>query len=308
MILCCGEALIDMLPRETAAGESAFAPYPGGAVFNTAIALGRLGAEAGFFYGLAQDLFGDMLATSLAESGVDASLCPRVARPSTLAFVQLVDGQARYAFYDENTAGRMLETADLPALPATTDALFFGGISLVVEPVGHAMETLMLREAGARAVMIDPNIRPGFIKDEAATRARIARMIAAADIVKLSDEDLVWLEGSGEIGALARGLLAKGPRLVCITEGAKGAHGFSAEHEVFVPAQKVTVADTVGAGDTFNAGVLAALDQAGKLSKPALAGLDADTIRAALSLGVRAAAVTVSRAGANPPWAAELAA
>ena len=128
-----------------------------------------------------------------------------------------------------------------------------------------------------------------------------------ADIVKLSDEDLSWLEGPGEIAALARGLLARGPKAVFVTEGAKGAHGFTAGHAAFVPAQKVTVADTVGAGDTFNAGVLAALDRAGVLSRDGLARLGEADLVAALDLGVRAAAVTVSRAGANPPWAHEIA-
>ena len=145
MILCCGEALIDMLPRQTALGEAAFAPHAGGAVFNTAIALGRLGASAGFFSGIAEDFMGQMLADTLQASNVDTSLVKRSARPSTLAFVQLVDGQARYAFYDVGTAGRMLSTDDLPTLPSSVAALFFGGISLAGEPCGTAYETLMLR-------------------------------------------------------------------------------------------------------------------------------------------------------------------
>jgi len=307
MILSCGEALIDMLPRESTAGEAAFAPYAGGAVFNTAIALGRLGSDAGFLSGISTDLFGDVLTETLAASRVDASLALRSERPTTLAFVKLVDGHASYAFYDENTAGRMLEPADMPAIPAKVAALFFGGISLVVEPCGGAYEALMLREAPSRVTMIDPNIRPGFIRDEAAYRARLNRMIAAADIVKVSDEDLRWLEGPGEIEALARGLLARGPKLVFVTEGAVGAHGFSATEAIFVPAQKVVVVDTVGAGDTFNAGVLAALDRAGTLSKAAVAAADGAVLEACLRLGVTTAAITVSRAGANPPWAEELA-
>lgn len=306
MILCCGEALIDMLPRQTASGEAAFAPHAGGAVFNTAIALGRLGASAGFFSGIAEDFLGQMLADTLQASNVDTSLVKRSARPSTLAFVQLVGGQARYAFYDVGTAGRMLSTDDLPALPPSVTALFFGGISLAGEPCGTAYESLMLREAGRRVTMIDPNIRPGFITDEAAYRTRLARMIGAADIVKLSDEDLRWLKGPGAIEPLARDLLARGPKLVLITEGARGAHGFSAGHSTFSPARKVVVADTVGAGDTFNAGVLAALAPDGVLTKTALDALSVDQLAAALDMGVAAAAVTVSRPGANPPWAAEL--
>jgi fructokinase len=305
MILCAGEALIDMLPRQTAAGEAAFAPYAGGAVFNTAIALGRLGAPAGFFTGLSHDLFGEMLAGALAASKV-TSLAHRSDRPTTLAFVTLTDGHAKYAFYDENTAGRMLTPGDLPKLPREVKAVFLGGISLVAEPCGTAYEALMAREAPARVTMIDPNIRPGFIRDERAYRARIGRMMAMADIVKLSDEDLRWLLGKGEIGALSGEVLRMGPKLVCITEGAAGARGFTARGEVRVEGERVEVADTVGAGDTFNAGVLAALDRAGALGKAALSALSDDTIRAALSLGCRAAAVTVSRAGANPPWSHEL--
>ncbi len=306
MILSCGEALIDMLPRRTEAGEDAFAPYPGGAVFNTAIAIGRLGARSGFFSGLSTDLFGRMLTEALDASKVDSGLAVRSARPTTLAFVTLTDGQARYAFYDEMTAGRMLSPDHLPALPDTVEALFFGGISLVGEPCGAAYEALMAREAAARATMIDPNVRPDFITDEAAYRGRIARMVALADIVKLSDEDLRWLEGPGEIADLANAVLERGPKAVFVTEGAIGAHAVTARDRRFAPARKVAVADTVGAGDTFNAGVLAALHRAGQLSKPALAELAPGALDAALALGCAAAAVTVSRAGANPPWSEEI--
>ncbi len=306
MILCCGEALIDMLPRRTVAREAAFAPYPGGAVFNTAIALGRLGAPTGFFSGISSDLFGQMLTAALADAGVDYGLAVIADRPTTLAFVRLEAGQARYAFYDENTAGRMLSADDLPDLPDSVDAIFFGGISLMVEPCATVYEQLMARESAARVTMIDPNIRAAFISDPRVYRARLDRLIALADIVKLSDEDLSWLEGDGEVAALARGLLAKGPSLVLITEGAAGARAFSAGDEVFVPAERVEVTDTVGAGDTFNAGILAALHRAGRLSKAALAGIDAAAMETALRLGIRAAAVTVARAGANPPWSKEL--
>lgn len=307
MILSCGEALIDMLPRQSTAGEAAFAPYAGGSVFNTAIALGRLGAPAGFLSGISTDLFGDVLLETLAASKVDASLSIRSDRPTTLAFVKLVDGHASYAFYDENTAGRMLTPADMPAIPDRVQAMFFGGISLPVDPCGGAYEALMLREAPHRVTMLDPNIRPGFIRDEAAYRARLARMMAVADIVKLSDEDLRWLEGPGEIAAQAHRLLARGPRLVLVTEGAAGAHAFTGELSLFEPARRVEVIDTVGAGDTFNAGVLAALVRAGRLTKSAVAEADAALITACLRLGIAAAAITVSRAGANPPWAEELA-
>jgi fructokinase len=307
MILSCGEALIDMLPRETAAGEAAFVPYAGGAVFNTAIALGRLGAPSGFFTGLSTDLFGQVLDQTLAASNVDTALCARSARPTTLAFVRLVNGQASYAFYDENTAGRLLSQADLPDLPDTVQTLFFGGICLVHDPAASTYEAFQARAAAAgRVTMIDPNVRPGFILDEPAYRARISRMIGRADIVKLSDEDLHWLYGAGDPGDLARAILSQGPKVVFITEGARGARAITATQDRFVAAARVTVADTVGAGDTFNAGVLAALHRAGSLTGPALAAIADNTLDAALSLGTRAAAITVSRPGANPPWAHEL--
>ena len=307
MILSCGEALIDMLPRTSTLGEAAFAPYAGGAVFNTAIALGRLGAPSAFFSGVSNDMLGEILADSLTASNVDTRYLARSDRPTTVAFVKLVNGQATYAFYDEATAGRMLSTADLPVLPASVSTLFLGGISLVNDPAASTYAALQARECGTRVTMIDPNIRPGFIAGkEAEYRARIDGMVARADIVKLSDEDLHWLQGPGDLTALARAIVAKGPKVAFITEGANGARAVTRTQDRFVAAQRVSVVDTVGAGDTFNAGVLAALHQAGALTKAGVAGLSDATLDAALSLGTRAAAVTVSRAGANPPWANEL--
>lgn len=307
MILSCGEALIDMLPRTTTQGEAAFAPYAGGAVFNTAIALGRLGAPSAFFSGISTDMLGEILADTLTASKVTTQLCARSNRPTTVAFVKLVDGQATYAFYDEATAGRMLIPDQLPTLPPTISTLFFGGISLVNDPAASTYEALQIREAPARVIMIDPNIRPSFIAgQEDVYRARITRMVARADIVKLSDEDLHWFAGGGEIDTLAQTILAMGPKLVLVTEGAKGARAITAAHQRFMPSQKVQVADTVGAGDTFNAGVLAALHQCGALTKEAIAHLDGAQMDGALDLGIRAASVTVARAGANPPWLHEL--
>ncbi len=172
MILCCGESLIDMLPRTLETGEAAFLPVSGGAVFNTAIALGRLGEKTGFFCGISSDMFGQMLIASLEQSGVDHSLCPRPARPTTLAFVTLVDGHAKYAFYDENTALRMLTPADLPsdAALAAVKAAQFGAISLIGEPCGTAFEALCNRLKDRAVISLDPNVRPGFVRDEAAYR------------------------------------------------------------------------------------------------------------------------------------------
>ncbi len=308
MLLCAGEALIDMLPRKTEGGEAAFAPYPGGSVFNTAVAAARLGVTTGFFSGLSTDLFGERLAAVLTAAGVDSALAARSDRPTTLAFVTLTDGQASYAFYDENTAGRMLAQADLPDLPEAVTAVFFGGISLAVEPCAEAYAALAARASADRLVMLDPNIRPGFIADEARFRERMDRMLVAADVVKISDEDLEWLMGEGALADRAAALLEKGPALILVTEGAEGVTAYGAGDPLRVPAQRVEVVDTVGAGDTFNAGFLAGLGDAGAMDKASVrAGLSAEVLEAALTLGVRAAAVTVSRAGANPPRRDELA-
>lgn len=305
MIICCGEALIDMLPRTTTGGEDAFSPYAGGSVFNTALALGRLGLKTGFFTGLSSDMFGDILRRTLTESGVDHSYCATLDLHTTLAFVRLVGGQASYAFFDENTAGRMITEAHLPELGDEVEALHFGAISLIPDPCGATYESLMRREHGSRVISLDPNIRPGFITDPAKHRARIDRMIAMSDILKMSDEDLEWF-GMTDMESAARVWLEKGPSLVVFTRGARGAVGFTRKHRVNVESEKVNVADTVGAGDTFNAGILASFKRDGVLNKDAIGSLSVLAIGNALALGAKAAAVTVSRPGANPPWADEI--
>lgn len=306
MIVCCGEALIDMLPRTTAANEAAFAPYSGGAVFNTAVALGRLGMPVEFFSGLSTDMFGRQLRATLTESNVGTHYAHLSPRPTTLAFVQLTGGHATYLFYDEGTAGRMLSEADLPDLGDDVDAMLFGAISLIPEPCGSTYEALMRREHERRVIMLDPNIRPDFIPDRGAHRARMERMMGMADIVKLSDEDLAWFGGADGPQDVIAQWLGRRPKLIVLTKGSKGATAYSRDVTVSVTPPAVAVVDTVGAGDTFNAGLLASLHGQGALTKAAVAGLDEAAIRSALELAAKAAAVTVSRAGANPPWRHEL--
>ena len=308
MILCCGEALIDMVAAPSLDGPDGFVPHSGGAVFNTAIALGRLGARAGMLTGLSHDMFGDQLADALKASDVDTTHIIRSNRPSALAFVKLEDGQASYSFFDENSAGRMIRPEDMPALPSDVTALFFGGISLASDPSASAYAALLDRQGGSRAVMIDPNIRPLFITDAEGYRRRMAAMIRQADIVKVSDEDLNWLNPAPltqteKISAM----LDTGPSVVIVTQGAEGAIATLADGtSIAVPAAKTNVVDTIGAGDTFNAGFLAKLSELDLLTPEALGTLDLDALRDAMTYGARVAAITVSRAGANPPWANEL--
>ncbi|WP_416370083.1 carbohydrate kinase family protein [Tritonibacter mobilis] len=308
MILCCGEALIDMIPGTTETGQAAFVPHTGGAVFNTAIALGRLGRRVSLLSGVSRDLMGRKLEAALRESGVSEDHLIRSDRPTTLAFVELQNGHAKYAFYDENTAGRLITVADLPKLGAEVEALFFGGISLACEPCADTYASMLKRYGAERAVVLDPNIRPGFVPDEARYRARLKEMLAQADMVKVSDEDLAWLmPEQSDPQAQAAALQAWGPAVVLVTRGGDGAMGLLPNGEsVTVAAERAEVVDTVGAGDTFNAGVMARLDESGALNKEALRKLDASTLAEALRWGAKVAAVTVSRAGANPPWRSEL--
>ncbi|MFD1797434.1 carbohydrate kinase [Paracoccus aurantiacus] len=302
MILCCGESLIDMVPE-----NGMYRPLPGGSVYNTAIALGRLGAQTSYLWPLSQDAFGDMLRGPLEEAGVDLSLSPSSHRPTTLALVFLNNGNATYSFYDDGTAGRMFESAALPALPEELGALFIGGISLIQDPCGGAVEEIAHRASeSGKVVSVDLNIRPGLVNDERAIRERYSRLLHIADIVKISDEDAAWLFPDAAPGDTAARLLDLGPKLILRTHGSDGSTAIHASGSFNHPARKVEVADTIGAGDTFNAGILTSLAETGSLSKDGLDAITEEYIRAALELAARAAAITVSRPGANPPWRREL--
>ena len=308
MILCCGEALIDMIPAPTAKGRDGFVPHAGGAVFNTAIALGRLGVQTGMLTGISRDMFGQQLADALKASHVDTTHVVTSDRPTTLAFVHLQDGHATYSFFDENSAGRMLRTDDMPEVSSEVSSLYFGGISLACEPGANSYAALLEREWKSRAVMLDPNIRPQFIQDIEKYRARLDRMMSMADIVKVSDEDLNWMVPEPlSLREKVDVVLEHGPAVVVLTRGGEGSTGYLADGtHVTVPARRVDIVDTVGAGDTFNAGVLAKLYELGVLQKSRLKTLTAEDLTTALEHGARVAAVTVARAGANPPWSEEL--
>jgi fructokinase len=307
MILCCGEALIDFLPRKGADGEAVFQPFNGGSVYNTAIALGRLDVPVGLFAGLSQDFFGDSLREGLGESHVSLKFCRTKPNHTTLAFVKLVDGHARYSFIDDASAARMLTKADLPKLPKAVTALHFGSISLIPEPCGGTYEALLKREHKSRVISIDPNIRASLIKDRKGHLARLNRLMAMADIVKISDEDVKWMTGKTDIKAFAKKQLKAGAKLVAVTKGGEGVELFHGKRHIVLTAPKVKVADTVGAGDTFTAGLLTHLHRNGLLTKKSIAALSDDAIAAAATFAMAAAAITCSRAGANPPWAREMA-
>ena len=306
MILCCGEALTDFVPRLTAEGAPAFQPLVGGSVFNTAIALGRLGIPSAFLGGLSSDFFGDELRKAMLAAHVDISLAPVSERYTIAAFVKLENNQARYSFIDEGSACRMLAPQDLPTLPDRITALHLGSFPLAIEPCGSAFEELCRREYQKRVIHFDPNIRANLIKDRVSHRQRVERIVAMSDLIKMSDEDLAWMAPGASPEAFASDWLTRGARLVVVTRGKDGAVAFTKNFRAEVHGLDVKVADTIGAGDTFTAGLLTSLYRTGRLTKAAIAALDQASVVTALNLAVQAAAVTVSRPGADPPWAHEL--
>lgn len=306
VILCNGEALIDFLPVKTDAGDLAFQPFNGGSVYNVAIALGRLGINVGFFGGLSNDLFGRSLREGLRASNVDLSFALQNERSSTLAFVKFDGGDAEYAFVDDGSVGRMLMESDIPDLPASVTALHFGSISLIPDPGGATFETMAVQNADKRLISFDPNIRPDQIRDRDAYLRRFEAFVGCAHILKLSDADLDWLAPGANAAEAARDWIGRGVGLVVLTRGGEGAIAFTADETVECQPARVDVVDTIGAGDTFMAGLLAHFETAGALAPEGIAALDGETLTEALNFATRAASVTVSRAGANPPWSHEL--
>ncbi|MFI9616152.1 carbohydrate kinase [Streptomyces sp. NPDC052023] len=300
MIVVAGEALIDLVPQGTGA-LAGLRPALGGGPYNTAVALGRLGSATAFCSRASRDAFGEALLDGLRKAGVDVSAVQRGPEPTTLA-VATIDGHgsAAYSFYVDGTADRLFTVPE--GLPAATRAISFGTCSLVLEPGASAYEKLM-RAAAARGVFtaLDPNIRAGLIPDADAYRARFLGWLPSVTLLKLSEDDARWLGGT------PREWLAAGPSAVVVTRGGDGLTVFTrdgAEHSV--PGEEVAVVDTIGAGDTVNAALLHGLSTGNALSAGALAGLDADAWTKLLRFAARAAAITCSRAGAEPPYASEL--
>lgn len=291
-ILCCGEAVADLVPATLADGGAGFRPVAGGAAVNSAIALARLGVPAGFVGGLSGDPMGRMLRAQMEAAGVNLALAQHRTEPTTLALAHPLPDGTRFDLYDAGSAGRAFDGA--PGVPETIRALVFGGISLIHDPAASAFEALAA-QATDRLIWLDLNIRPGLVTDAASYRARLGRLMARADVVKLSDEDLHWW---GEVPEVRPG------QLRILSHGARGATARLGGTEIILPAPDVAVADTVGAGDVLNAGCLAWLWQAGRLDKAVT--LDPSEIEAMLTHGIRAAALSVTRPGAAAPTREEL--
>ncbi|QCQ89912.1 carbohydrate kinase family protein [Rhodococcus sp. SGAir0479] len=298
-ILVCGEALVDLVPT----GETTYDARLGGGPFNVAVTLGRLGSSVALCSRISTDPFGERLFEALAGAGVDTRLVQRGPEPTTLAVAGLdPDGGARYTFYADGTADRLV--ADPGTLPASVRAVSVGTLSLVFEP-GASVYAALLRRAhdDGCLTVLDPNVRPAVFPDH--YRRRFVELLPSVDVLKVSDDDVRWL-AAGADGTTPAQWLEAGVTAVVTTHGADGLSVRTRALEVAVPGAAVAVADTIGAGDTVHGALLHRLVEAGPGGRGSIAALDGGQWRDVLGFAAAAAAITVSRPGADPPWATEL--
>lgn len=311
LMVCLGEILIDFLPLETDGELRGFTLHPGGGPFNVAVGLARLGQPAAFVGKVGADLFGRRLRRAVRAEGIDDTWLTDAPAPTTLAFVAHEDGEPVFTFYGAGAADTLLAPADLPpALFERAASLHFGGISLLRGATPSAALAAAEGLRGRALVSLDINARPRLIDDPAAYRATLTRAIAACDLLKLSAADCAWLAPAADPLEIAAAQLDAGPALVALTLGGSGVTALRRRdgqiETLHVPGFAVAVADTVGAGDSFSAGLLAALAERAALSREALATLPAAELTAALRFAAAVAALTCTRPGADPPRRAEV--
>jgi fructokinase len=301
MIVVAGDALVDLIVRP----EGSITAVPGGGPYNSARAVGRLGVPVSWIGGLSSDRFGRDLEAGLADAGVDLSMAQRTDLPTTLALAEIgADGAASYRFYTDSTSAPAVHPAPLAGgLPADTEAVLTGTLGFVLEPMATTLEAMVAALPPDLLLMVDPNCRPSIIRDPDAYRARIARVLARADIVKASTEDLAFLVPGTSAAAAAARVQSLGPRVVLITDGPAPVRVLIDGVERKVMAPTVRVVDTIGAGDTFGGAFLACLVQGGGGRHSAG---DPDAVLRAVRFAVRASAFVCEHAGANPPTLAEL--
>jgi fructokinase len=301
VIVVTGEALIDLVL--TQGGD--LAGHPGGGPYNVARTIGRLGEPVAYLGRLSTDGFGRRLRAGLETDGVGLEAVVATDVPTTLALAELdASGGAQYEFYAAGTSapGLTLEAASA-ALPEDAGTFYLGTLGLVFEPMASTLESLLGRMDADTLVALDPNCRPATIEDAAAYRGRLGRLLARTDVFKASDADLEWLDPGADPVSAARALLAADGAVALVTLGGDGALVVTPDQVVQVPAPAVDVVDTIGAGDSFMGGFLADWRRRG-LGRPDLARLD--ELEQAASFACRVAAITCSRAGADPPRLDEL--
>ncbi|TWJ22127.1 carbohydrate kinase family protein [Micromonospora endolithica] len=296
-----GEAVVDLAP---AGRDGLFAAHPGGSPLNVAVGLARLGRRTAMLARFSRTALGRRLRDHAATNGVDLDAAVYDDRPATLAVVSVGDtGAADYDFHLDGTADWHWTPEELATLPAGTRVLHTGSLAALLPPGADLVADLLAREyaAGRVLVSLDPNVRPAMLADPVAARRRLLALARHAHLVKASDEDLAWLFPGEPVPTAARRLGEEGVRLVVVTRGAAGSYARTATVEAHHPARRVTVVDTVGAGDAFTAGLLDALASAGAVTPGALDGLTAGQLTAVLDRATTVAALTCTRAGADPP-------
>lgn len=302
MILSCGDALIDFVPVRAADGHQAVRPAVGGSCLNIAVGLARLGIATGFVGGISTDLFGRMIADHASESAVDISHATRSSDQTTLAFVRIVAGKSQYAFYDAETASAKW-TYRRGSIPFDGIQAVHIGSTTLVHDRGAGEASALIKDARSTAtISFDPNCRPNLVMDMQTYRTRMSAFAGSADIVRMSDVDFDYLHGAEAYAARAEALIAGGASLIVITRGTKGAlawHRRAGALELGAPL--VDVVDTIGAGDSFHAALLFALREQGCIERAALRAVGATELRRALSFACQCAAITCTRAGADPP-------
>jgi fructokinase len=311
MYLVCGEALFDFFSEEDPSGQASKVNYKaiaGGSPFNVAVGLRRLGIEAALFGGVSTDFLGRRLLQVLRDEGVNAQFLVEFAAPTTLAMVAVgADGSPQYSFRGEGCADRQLTRADLPTLGDEVRGLHVGSFSLVVQPIGDTLLALVQRESGKRLISLDPNVRLNPQPDIQLWRDRVAELVKHADLIKVSDEDLHLLYPDQSPESVLDGWLQHRCQLVFLTRGGDGASVFSRQHGHWSqPAVKVVMADTVGAGDTFQAALIAWLTEQQLDSVEGLQQLTRAQIDAMLGFAIRAAALTCGKTGPDLPYRQQL--
>lgn len=307
MLIACGDALIDFVPTRNAAGREAVMPAVGGSCLNVAIGMARLGAPTGFVGGVSTDLFGQMIADHAAASNVQLDLATRSDHQTTLAFVRIAAGESHYAFYDAGTATRnwIYRRGTIPF--ADIEAVHVGSTTLVNDQGAAEIKALIADARAFSTISFDPNCRPNLVKDKPAYLARMMEFAAGSDLIKMSDVDFVYLFGEQPYQLRASALLGQGASLVVITRGNNGAIAWHAgAGQIEVTAPEVEVADTIGAGDSFQAALLFALHKQGRIARERLKDIGADELRRALSFAANCAGLTCTRPGADPPWSHEI--
>lgn len=307
MFVVSGEALFDVYVGEATATGLALDARVGGSPFNVAVGLARLGQPVAFFGAVAAGPLGERLVQALAGEGVDTGAVARVDAPATLGLVALdAAGVPAYAFYGERGADRQLRPAHLAQLPEKARAFHFGSYAMVVEPAAATLRALVEREHGRSLIAYDPNIRLNVQPALDAWRGALGWMLPRTHVLKVSAEDLALLYPGARAQDMARAWLGAGVALVVVTHGAEGAEAWTAQAHARAAAAPAALADTVGAGDSFQAALLAWAAEHDMLDGARLGTLDAPALERALGFACRAAAVTCGRRGADLPRRTDL--